>query len=129
MGKASRDKGKRAELEVVHILQEHGIAASRVPLSGAAGDEDETWRGDIRVPVLGDDKRFEVKCRAGGFKQIYDWKAGHFGLVIRADRQKPLVVMSLDDWARIAIIADKNRIGELLSDLAANTKIHTAGDE
>ena len=35
-GKASRRKGDRFEREIVALFQAHGIAAERVPLSGAA---------------------------------------------------------------------------------------------
>ena len=43
-GRASREKGNRTERAIVRLLQEHGFAAERVPLSGAArgrfgGDE------------------------------------------------------------------------------------------
>jgi Holliday junction resolvase len=36
MGRASRQKGNRTERAIVRLLQEHGFAAERVPLSGAA---------------------------------------------------------------------------------------------
>jgi Holliday junction resolvase len=35
-GRASRDKGSRTERAIVRLLQERGLAAERVPLSGAA---------------------------------------------------------------------------------------------
>ena len=37
MGRMSRTKGGRVERELVNKLKESGIAAERVPLSGAAG--------------------------------------------------------------------------------------------
>ena len=87
-GRMSRDKGLRGEREVVDKLQEHGIAAERVPLSGAAGG---SFSGDVLCPVLGDDKTLEVKWRATGFAQIYDWKADNYGLVIRRNGSRPLI--------------------------------------
>jgi hypothetical protein len=60
-GKASRQKGNRAERAVVKFLQDRGFAAERIPLSGAAGG---SFVGDIPVPVLGVDRVVEVKCRA-----------------------------------------------------------------
>ena len=99
MGKASRDKGARTERQIVNSLQEAGLGAERIPLSGAAGG---SFKGDVTVPVLGIDRKLEVKCRASGFRQIYDWKAEHYGLVIKADRKQPLIVLSLDDFARLA---------------------------
>lgn len=68
MGKRSRDKGARGERMLVHLLQERGYAAERVPLSGAAGG---SYSGDLSVPVLGIDRRIEAKWRAGGFAQLY----------------------------------------------------------
>lgn len=115
MGKASRDKGARAEREAVHILQEAGLAAERIPLSGAAGGR---YCGDVSVPVLGTDRTLEVKCRASGWKQAYAFLADNYGLVIRADREEPLMVMRLKDFGDLAITADKARIEEIMTELA-----------
>ena len=109
-GRMSRNKGLRGEREVVHVLQEHGIAAERVPLSGAAGG---SYTGDINCPVLGRDERLEVKWRATGFTQIYGWLADHYGLVIRQDRAEPLICIRLKDFARLAIAADRKRAGKM----------------
>jgi Holliday junction resolvase len=49
-GRASRDKGNRVERAIVRLLQDHGLAGERVPLSGAARGR---FGGDISVPVLG----------------------------------------------------------------------------
>jgi hypothetical protein len=59
-GRRSRDKGNRAERALVRALQDHGFAAERVPLSGAAGGK---FAGDVTVPLMGLDRRVEVKCR------------------------------------------------------------------
>jgi hypothetical protein len=56
-GRRSRDKGNRTERAIVRLLQALGIAAS----------------ADISMPLLGSDGAVEVKCRAAGFTQIYDW--------------------------------------------------------
>jgi hypothetical protein len=103
MGKASRDKGARAEREAVRILQDAGLASERVPLSGSAGGR---YCGDVSVPVLGIDRVLEVKCRASGWKQAYAFLGANYGLVIRADREEPLMVMRLKDFAKLAIEAD-----------------------
>lgn len=105
-GKRSREKGNRAEREAVAILQAAGIAAERVPLSGAAGGR---FASDLSVPVLGRDRRIEVKCRADGFALVYRWLADNYGLVLRADRSEPLIVLRLTDFAALAIDADKRR--------------------
>lgn len=68
-GRASRDKGNRAERALVQALQDAGFAAERVPLSGAMHGQ---FGGDLSVPLLGTDRRCEVKVRANGFIQLYD---------------------------------------------------------
>lgn len=102
-GRRSRLKGLRGERAIIHLLQERGRAAERVPLSGAAGG---SYTGDISVPVLGDDKRLEVKVRADGFKEIYGWLAGNYALVIKADRKKPLLVIPLVDAVDVLDVAE-----------------------
>lgn len=120
-GRASRDKGARTERAVVALFQEHGLAAERIPLSGAAGG---SFRGDVTCPILGDDERFEVKCRADGFKQLYDWLDEHYGLVVKADRKPSLVVLRLEDFATLAITADTKRVEP--SSISANKLVRTA---
>jgi hypothetical protein len=98
-GRASRDKGNRAERAIVRYLQDHGFAAERVPLSGAAGG---SYLGDLTVPILNVDRVVEVKCRAKGFRQLYDWLIDRDILIVRADRSEPLVVLPLKLAAEIA---------------------------
>jgi Holliday junction resolvase len=98
-GKASRQKGNRAERAVVKFLQDKGLAAERVPLSGSAGG---SYLGDISVPVLGVDRVVEVKCRANGFRELYRWLENRDLLIVRADRSEPLVVLPLKLAAEIA---------------------------
>ena len=103
-GRASRQKGDRSERIVVRLLQEHGFAAERVPLSGAARGR---FGGDISVPLLGVDRRVEVKCRADGFREIYRWLEGVDFVVVRADRSEALVVVPLKFAAKIAALAER----------------------
>lgn len=105
-GRASRDKGNRAERALVRFLQGHGFAAERVPLSGAAGG---SYLGDFTVPVLGVDRVVEVKVRAGGFKQLYAWLEDRDLMVVRADRAEPLVVLPLKLAIEIATAAERGR--------------------
>jgi hypothetical protein len=113
MGRASRDKGARAERALVRFLQDHGFAAERVPLSGAARGR---FGGDVSVPLLGVDRRVEVKCRGNGFRQLYDWLAGADFLIVRADRCEPLVILPLKLATEIAATAEraKNEPGVVL---------------
>src|SRR6516162_8820189 len=103
-GRASREKGNRGERAVVRFLQEHGFAAERVPLSGAARGR---FGGDVSIPLLGADRRVEVKCRGSGFRQLYDWLEGHDFLIVRADRREPLVVIPMKLAAEIAMAAER----------------------
>jgi hypothetical protein len=105
-GRPARRKGNRVEREIVRMLQDAGLAAERMPLSGSAGG---SFAGDLSVPVLGVDRRIEAKARATGFRQLYAWLAGHYGLVLKADRQEPLICLRLTDFARLARKADERR--------------------
>ena len=98
-GKASRQKGNRAERAIVRLLQDKGFAAERVPLSGSAGG---SYVGDLTVPVLGADRVVEVKVRANGFRELYGWLTGRDILIVRADRKQPLVVLPLRLAADVA---------------------------
>jgi hypothetical protein len=98
-GKASRQKGNRAERAIVKFLQARGFAAERVPLSGSAGG---SYKGDLTVPVLGLDRVVEVKVRADGFRELYRWLIDRDILIVRADRSEPLVVLPLSLAAEIA---------------------------
>lgn len=105
-GKASRQKGNRAERAVVKFLQSHGFAAERVPLSGSAGG---SYLGDITVPLLGVDRCIEVKARADGFKELYRWLEARDLLVVKADRREPLVILPLWLAAEVAAKAEGGR--------------------
>jgi hypothetical protein len=64
------------------------IAAVRVPLSRACG-------GDIVLPLMSRELCLEVKARADGFRELYGWPNKRDALVVKADRQKPLVIVRL----------------------------------
>jgi Holliday junction resolvase len=98
-GKASRQKGNRAERAIVKFLQSRGFAAERVPLSGSAGG---SYLGDLTMPILNVDRVVEVKCRADGFRELYRWLVDLDILIVSADRNEPLVVLPLKLAAEIA---------------------------
>jgi Holliday junction resolvase len=104
-GCASRQKGNRLERALVRALLDAGFGAERVPLSGAARGQ---FGGDLSVPLLGVDRRVEVKARANGFRKLYQWLGDHDFLIVRADRSEPLVVIPLDSAIEIAKAAEKN---------------------
>jgi Holliday junction resolvase len=98
-GSGPRSKGVRTERGIVKVLHASGIAAVRVRLSGAVGDR---FRGDIILPLMGRDLCVEVKARADGFREHYSWLDGRDVLIVKADRQEPLVVVRLSLAAKIA---------------------------
>lgn len=105
-GARHRRKGDRVERTVVRALKDHGFAAQRVPLSGAARGR---FGGDVSVPLLGRDRRVEVKARANGFRRLYDWLGDHDFLIVKADRREPLVILPLDLATEIAAVAERAR--------------------
>jgi Holliday junction resolvase len=98
-GRRSRSKGARTERSIVKALLGNGIAAVRVPLSGSVGGR---FAGDIVLPLMGRDLCVEVKARAGGFCELYRWLNQRDVLILKADRQEPLVVVRMSLAAEIA---------------------------
>jgi hypothetical protein len=86
-GRASRQKGN-------------------VPLSGAARGR---FGGDISVPLLGIDRRVEVKCRGDGFRELYAWLDDADFLIVKANRLEPLVVLRLKFASEIAALAEQTK--------------------
>jgi hypothetical protein len=103
-GRASRDKGNRLERAVVRLLQDHGLGAERVPLSGSAGG---SFSGDVTTQLIGRDLTIECKSRANGFLTLYAWLEGRDVLIIKADRRDALVVLPLRLAAEIAAAAER----------------------
>lgn len=101
-GNYSRVKGRTRERQTVQRFQEAGFAAEKFSWSRKPGH-------DISVPLLGVDRKVEVKSLANGFRRLHDWLAGKKSLgrgvkkpvaatpvdmlVLIADRQEPLVVL------------------------------------
>ena len=98
MGNRSRQKGDRFELKCVDAFIEHGIPSQRVPLSGAAGG---LFKDDLRAQIKGNDWKIEAKKRGDGFKNIYKWLDDHHALIIGADHKPALIVMPLDQFAKL----------------------------
>lgn len=112
--RASRDKGARAEREIVALHRDLAIHAERVPLSGAAGyqgngaDVDVYAFGRDAAPLVG-----EVKARASGegFAMLDRWLGDNDLLFLRRDRAEPLVLLPWPIWARLLGAAGKNAQG------------------
>jgi Holliday junction resolvase len=83
MSKKSRDKGNREERLIVGILENFGIEAKRVPLSGSM----RGFKGDIRAkfPQRENEVTIESKVRANGFNRLYDWLKGNDMLIVQID--------------------------------------------
>jgi Holliday junction resolvase len=101
-GRRFRSKGARTERTIAKALQANGITAVRVPLSGSVGGR---FAGDIVLPLMGRDLCVEVKARGDGFRELYCWLNGRDVLIVKADRQEPLVVLRLSLAAEIAKLA------------------------
>ena len=94
-GRRSRDKGARTECAIVRLLQASGIEATKISGAWLPG-------ADLRLPILGVDRTVEIKCRAAGFRTLYDWLNDRDVLIVKADRQEPLVVLRMSLAAQIA---------------------------
>ncbi len=105
-GRTPRQKGNRFEAHLRDLLQEAGLAAERVPLSGSAGGK---YAGDLSVPLLGIDRVVECKARHDGFRELYRWLVDRDALIVRADRREPLVVIPWRLAVEIAIAAERGR--------------------
>jgi hypothetical protein len=92
----SRSKDVLTERSIVHALNASGIAAVRVPLSVAVGG---WFASDIVARLLGRD--FCVN-RTDGFCELNSGLNQREILIVKADRQEPLVVVRLSLAAAIA---------------------------
>jgi hypothetical protein len=99
-GRSPKRKGSAFEREVVALLQDVGLAATRTPLSGAV--KHPKFDHDVSCPVRGTDRKIECKRRARAFATIDSMLGGNFALVVRDDRSRPLVIMSLTSFAELA---------------------------
>jgi len=103
-GRRSRDKGNRAERDIVESHKSLGLHAERYPLSGAS-----RFRGsghDIDLYLFGRDEApvvAEVKARANGagFTTLEKWLGAFDALFLRRNNADPLVVLPWKMWARI----------------------------
>ena len=96
----SKRKGDGFEREVVAYLQEQGIAAEKIPLSGAV--KGGSFDSDIRCPVRGLDRKIECKRRAQAFGTLYGFLGPNYAVCVRDNRTEPLIVMRLKDFAELA---------------------------
>lgn len=104
----SREKGKRGELEVAHILKKYGYDARRgQQFSGANGDPDVVGLPGIHIEV----KRVEKLNIDEALEQsIRDAKDEEIPVVMhRKNRTEWKVTMLFDDWMMLYKALEKNR--------------------
>lgn len=99
-GRSAKRKGSGYEREVVALLQEHGIAAERVPLSGAV--KGGSFEGDINCPVRGADTKIECKRWKGGFRTLRKALGPNNYLFHRDDGCETLVTMTWREFVKLA---------------------------
>lgn len=107
MSAMQRAKGARRERSVVAWHKDRGYFAERVPLSGAtrfqarAHDVDAYCLGRETAPLT-----FEVKARAE-FKTLWNWLGTADGLVLIADRNPPLFLLTESAYERLLTAAKR----------------------
>lgn len=94
-GRYSRNKGYRAENELVHIFTDAGIPIKRVPLSGAMKS---FQGGDLLEP---NGQVYEVKIRNKINDTFYEITSNNTIGLIRGDKKPWLIVMKLEDYFKI----------------------------
>jgi hypothetical protein len=95
-GRRSRDKGTRTERAIAKVLRANGFAATKISRAYQPGH-------DIVLSLSGRDLCVEVKARAGGFQELYSWLSGRDLLIVKADRQEPLVVAKAGSGTNVGV--------------------------
>jgi hypothetical protein len=96
----SRRKGASAELDVLHLGQDHGFAVTKRSRMYRAGH-------DLDWPLLGVDRRVEIKRHAAGQSRLYAWLAPVYCVIHRGDRREWLVTLRLRDAIEVAKAAER----------------------
>jgi hypothetical protein len=82
-----------------------GLAALRRYVCRSLEAAGVRFAGDIVLSLMGRDLCVEVKARAAGFRELYSWLTNRDVLIVKADRQEPLVILRLSLTAEIAKVA------------------------
>ena len=90
-GRSPRRKGDRLERAVVEQFRSGGVEAKRVPLSGSA----DGYPGDVVATIAG--RELTVECKSRARSPLYAWLEDRDALIVKADRQEPLIAMRLAD--------------------------------
>lgn len=108
MGKASREKGKRGELEVAHIMQAYGYDARRgQQFSGLQGDADVVGVPGLHLEI----KRVKTLRLDDAMEQsIRDAREGEIPVVVhRKDKQPWRVTLSLENFMTFYTAWERSR--------------------
>ena len=96
-GRNRKIKGSRVAREIVNALKGAGLPACRAPLSGAGA-----IYGDVK---FGPDHKYtaEVKARknGAGFATLEKWMGDCDALVLKRDRQQPMVCLSWELFVQL----------------------------
>jgi Holliday junction resolvase len=84
----AKRKGSRVEREIKKIFEERGLKVVRS--AGSLGS------ADLYVELIG---HIQVKARKE--MSIYKWLEGNDAVVIKADRQEPLIVLPLQRFLEV----------------------------
>ena len=125
MPNRSRDKGSRTERAVVGLFRAAGLEAYRVPLSGSTLG----FKSDVEVRLGHQTVRLESKVRSRGFRNIYRWLAGNDGLVIKADHEQALLVISLERLTSLLATLPHNPIETAPSKTSEDSTLKSPQDE
>jgi hypothetical protein len=117
-GRRSRAKGASGELEVLHLGQDNGFAVTKRSRMYRAGH-------DLDWPLLGADRKIEVKRHANGQARLYSWLRNVYAVIHRGDRREWLITMRLRDAIEIAKAAEHKKFppegGKRVGDTDATT--------
>jgi Holliday junction resolvase len=103
-GRASRDKGNRAERELVERHKTIGVHAERYPLSGASRfrgsghDLDLYVFGREEAPIVAESK---ARKDGRGFVQLERWLGEFDALLLRRNHADPMVVLPWRVWTAL----------------------------
>jgi hypothetical protein len=84
----AKRKGSRVEREIKKIFEERGLKVVRS--AGSLGS------ADLHVELIGN-----VQVKARKEMSIYKWLEGNDAVVIKADRQEPLIVLPLQRFLEV----------------------------
>lgn len=97
----SKRKGSGYEREIVSALQEAGLEAHKVPLSGAVKTAQGRYVADVLATIQGKDRRIECKRRKHALAFLVNNLEEADFLFIRPDRGTTTVSMSLETFLEI----------------------------